>query len=133
MADQNKDKPKTATDPLKPKDSIQKIVKPVKSSEASSSATASSSSSLSSKLTPEQIAKLKEKQRKPNVLPVKTAGPVRTDINNNSNNKKKPRPKEINVQKMEKPANTSQSAWDRIMSDMKKKITSEKNNCFLAF
>jgi hypothetical protein len=116
LADQNKDKPKALSDAAKPKDATAapKVSKP--GAEPSTSATASSSGS-SSKLTPEQIAKLKEKQKKPNVVPAQPKAPVRTDINNNKNKPiEKPSAKNI-VEQKTKP---SQSAWDRIMSDMKK-------------
>ncbi|CAF0721656.1 unnamed protein product [Brachionus calyciflorus] len=141
LADQNKDKPKT--DSTKPKESLSlnKIPsKPVKNSlEPSTSATASSSSSLSSKLTPEQIAKLKEKQKLPSAL-AHTKPPShlnKTDINNNKNklnldkaslNDKK---SVLTETKTNKPSQPSISAWDRIMSDMKKnpnlKIPNKKN------
>ncbi|RNA27284.1 SPT2 -like protein [Brachionus plicatilis] len=125
LADQNKDKPK-APGAIKPKEVVSKTNK-TKAEEPSSSATASSSSSLASKLTPEQIAKLKEKQKKPNVLPSKPA-PTRTDINNNKNKimEKSGSKSSLIEPKISKPNHPSLSAWDRIMSDMKKNPSIKK-------
>lgn len=119
LADQNKDKPKTVG-VNKPKEVLDKASKS-KSEGASSSATASSSSSSASKLTPEQIAKLREKQKKPSVAPIKP-GMAKTDINNNKNKifEKSISKSSLSEQKNSKPSQPSLSAWDRIMSDMKK-------------
>lgn len=137
LADNNQNKPKTLANSSSSSD-LQKLnatqsenTQPSKSSKIIPSNKPQSQSNLglnnpASKLKPEQIAKLREKQKRPQAVPVSS----RIDLNNNKNKPNgvssmgvNPSSTSVSNSKnktIDSKPGSSLSSWDRIVSDMKK-------------